>query len=61
MTKVPFKVFTLKMARALTDQGFKIIGTVPNSQKPWLNAYLFDPTEEFMIAFKALQGGDRDG
>lgn len=50
-----YKVFTLKLARQLCDQGFKIIGTVPNAKKPWLNVYLFEDTQEFQQALKLLR------
>ena len=50
-----YKVFTLKLARQLCDQGFKVIGTVPNAKKPWLNVYIFENTEEFQRTLKLLR------
>lgn len=55
-----YKVFTLKLARQLCDQGFKIIGTVPNAKKPWLNVYLFENTAEFQRTLKLLREGYYD-
>lgn len=45
-----YKVFTLKLARRLCEQGFQIVGTLPNAQKPWLNVYLFEDTDEIRQA-----------
>ena len=50
-----YKVFTLKLARLLCEQGFIIVGTAPNAQKPWLNIYLFEDTEELRQAVKKLK------
>lgn len=50
-----YKVFTLKLARKLCEQGFIVVGTQPNAQKPWLNVYLFDDTEELRQAVKELK------
>ena len=41
-----YKVFTLRIARALCDRGYRIVKTIPNFQKPWLNVYLFEDSEE---------------
>lgn len=42
----PFKIYTLKLARVLCEQGFRMIGTEPNREKPWLNVFLFENTPE---------------
>lgn len=52
-----YKVFTLKIAKQLCDEGYRILGTVPNAQKPWLNVYLFIDTPELRAAVFRLKGG----
>ena len=49
-----FKVFTLKLATALRRQGFRIQGIKPNRDKPWLNVYEFEDTEELRAAIADL-------
>lgn len=39
-------IYSLRLARYLIDRGFHCEGTVPNPQKPWFNAYLFNASEE---------------
>lgn len=51
-----YKVFTLKLARILCDLGFIIVGTVPNIQKPWLNVYLFEDSQELRNAVQRYKG-----
>lgn len=51
-----YKVFTVKLARILCDLGFIIIGTVPNVQKPWLNVYLFEDSQELREAVQKYKG-----
>lgn len=45
-----YKIFSLKLARELCEQGFKIITTEPNREKPWLNVYIFEDSVELQIA-----------
>lgn len=56
-----YKVFTLKLARKLCDLGFIIVGTVPNSQKPWLNVYLFEDNTEIREAVQKYKEVPKDG
>ena len=49
-----YKIFTLKMARALIDQGYKVVETLPNKEKPWLNVYCFEDSRELRSAVKQL-------
>lgn len=49
-----FKVFTKKLANALCKKGFKVVGTAINNEKPWLNVFLFDDTEDLRTAIKEL-------
>ena len=51
-----YKIFTLKLARILCDLGFIIVGTVPNVQKPWLNVYLFEDSQELRNAVQRYKG-----
>lgn len=51
-----YKVFTLKLARKLCELGFKVVGTAPNAQKPWLNVYLFEDTQELREAIEKYKG-----
>lgn len=53
------KIYTLKLARRLCDQGFQIINVSPNPQKPWLNMYEFEATPEFMEVFNSIMEGQR--
>lgn len=57
------KVFSLWIARELCEQGFKIIEIEPNRNKPWLNVYTFEDTNEFLEAFNNVvrKGRDSDG
>lgn len=41
-----YKVFTLKLAQHLCKKGYRVLGTAPNFQKPWLYVYLFEDTPE---------------
>lgn len=50
MTKDTFKVFTIKLAQELCKQGFRIVGTAPNFQKPWLYVYLFEDSPSLRAA-----------
>lgn len=60
MTKInTYKVFTLRLAKLLCDEGYKIVGTAPNSQKPWLNIYLFEDSSELRAAISRLKGGSQ--
>lgn len=45
-----FKVFTKKMANALCQRGFQVIGTEINNEKPWLYVYQFEDTPELRQA-----------
>ena len=56
-----YKVFTLKLARILCDLGFIIIGTVPNVQKPWLNVYLFEDSQDLRDAVQKYKGVPSNG
>ena len=53
---MPYKVFTKKLANLLCEKGFRVIGTEINNQKPWLNVYLFENTDELRLAVKLLKG-----
>lgn len=50
-----FRVFTLKLARKLCEEGYRNVGTEPNAQKPWLNVYLFNDTPELRDAVERLK------
>ena len=52
--KNTYKVFTTKVANALCKRGFRVVGTAINNQKPWLNVFLFEDTEELRTAIKEL-------
>lgn len=52
-----YKIFTLKLARELCEKGFKIVGTIPNIQKPWLNVYLFEDSSELRQCVERLKRG----
>lgn len=52
--KNTYKVFTTKIANALCKRGFRVVGTAINNQKPWLNVFLFEDTEELRAAIKEL-------
>ena len=52
MTK-GFKVYTKRVANELCKQGFKMLGTVINNEKPWLYVYLFEDSPEFRAALEA--------
>lgn len=45
-------VYNTKLASRLCQQGFIIVKTVPNPQKPWLTSYLFEETEELLNALE---------
>lgn len=52
--KNTYKVFTLKLANELRKLGFRIVDVQPNRDKPWLNVYCFENTEELREAIEAL-------
>jgi hypothetical protein len=54
MTKNGYKVFTLRLARELCNLGYKIIATMPNAKKPWLNVFVFEDSEDFRKDLKRL-------
>lgn len=49
-----FKIFKLSVARALIEQGFNCIEVKPNREKPWLNVYGFENTNELREAVRLL-------
>lgn len=51
-SKVTYKVFSLKLANLLCNDGFKVVNIEPNRQKPWLNVYLFYDSDELQQAIK---------
>lgn len=55
-----YKVFTLKLARILCDRGFTVVGTAPNAQKPWLNVYLFEDSEELRQNIEEVLNNGRE-
>ncbi|MCM1217338.1 MAG: DUF5659 domain-containing protein [Lachnospiraceae bacterium] len=50
-----YKVFSLKLAEQLCRQGFHVVKTEPNRQKPWLYVYEFDDTEALRNAIQAYK------
>ena len=52
-----FKVYTKKLANTLCRQGFRVVGTTINNDKPWLNVFLFEDTPELR---EAVQRGSSD-
>ena len=60
MLNKPYKVFTKRLANELCKQGFQIIGTEINNEKPWLYVYLFENTPEFLSALEEILRGGRD-
>lgn len=48
--KRTYKVFTKELANSLCKRGFRVVGTDINNQKPWLNIFLFDDTEQLREA-----------
>lgn len=41
-----YQIYTKKLANYLCKQGFKVIGTDINNQKPWLNVFIFEDSKE---------------
>lgn len=41
-----FKIFNLAFAKKLIDKGYKVVEVKPNRDKPWLNVYGFEDSEE---------------
>ena len=41
-----YKIFTLKLAHKLIQNGFKCVETLPNKEKPWLYVYGFEDSQE---------------
>lgn len=50
--KQTYKVFSLKLAQLLCNQGFHVLETLPNKQKPWLNVYVFENTAQLRGAIQ---------
>lgn len=55
-----YKIFSLRLARVLCDQGFKMIGTVPNAHKPWYDVYVFEDSDALRQAVSIYQEGCRN-
>lgn len=49
-----YKIFSLKLARKLTDRGFKLVGTLPNKDFPYLNVYCFEDSQKFHEALTEI-------
>jgi hypothetical protein len=49
-----YKIFSIKLAKALCDKGLKCIGTEPNRKAPWLNVFLFENTPELQNAITTI-------
>lgn len=49
-----YKVYTKKVANLLCRQGFRVVGTDINNQKPWLNVFLFEDTSELRAAISSI-------
>lgn len=47
-------VFNRKIAQDLCYRGFKIVDVQPNNNKPWLNVYYFEATNELIGAFDRI-------
>lgn len=45
-----YTVFSLRVANQLVNQGFKVIGTGVNLQKPQYKVFFFENTEELRAA-----------
>lgn len=58
----PFMVYTKRIANALCQRGFQVIGTDINNEKPWLYVYLFEDTPELRqaLAEEVLRGKSND-
>lgn len=49
-----FIVYMPKIAKALSKKGFKIIEVIPNPKKPQYQAFVFEKTQEFLLAFTQI-------
>ena len=49
-----YKIFSMKLAKALCDKGFKCVGTEPNRKSPWLNVFLFEDTDALQNAITII-------
>ena len=50
-----YKIFTLKVAHYLTQKGFRVVGTLPNKDKPWLNVFEFEDSPEFRACLQTYK------
>ena len=52
--KKPYVIYSKVVARKLCEQGFRIIKTEINNEKPWLNVFLFENTDELQKALALI-------
>lgn len=49
-----YTIFKLDIAKKLIKCGYRCIDVKPNRDKPWLNVYKFENTEELREAVRVL-------
>lgn len=54
-----YVVFTRKLRNKLKDQGYEVRGRLPNKDKPWLDIYLFESTDELKDEIDRLRIAER--
>ena len=47
-------IYTRRLAYALRARGFEILATVPDTNKPYFDNYIFQDTEELRAAIKEI-------
>lgn len=50
-----YKVYTLKLAHKLIQEGFRCVETLPNKDKPWFNVYCFEDSQELRSYIRAYR------
>lgn len=51
-----YVIYSLRVAAELCHQGFRVVKTEPNRDKPWLYVYLFEDTPQLRQALKEVTG-----
>lgn len=57
--KSKFIIYRMDYALEMQNRGHKIIGVLPNPQKPKLNCWVFETDETFSADFAELSGRRR--
>ena len=53
-----FKIYTKRLANILCKQGYTMLGTEINNEKPWLYVYLFEDSDALRASVQEFLKGE---